>query len=186
MYFLHSFLCRACYHCEHRVVADLEAMWNWVQHFCRQTIWDVPFRTFTQGAKHFIPVIWGRALPSSKLLQSPVAPLEPLRRFKWPSHNVASAPRGVLINFSLQKPLSGPENFILHRQTVAVCTPPTADTLSELGSPVVIPSPACQPGRQKGGGTPKPSKHFVTICKKATRTIVMKSLPDGKDLHQEL
>uniref|UniRef100_A0A8C9NJE6 procollagen-proline 3-dioxygenase n=1 Tax=Serinus canaria TaxID=9135 RepID=A0A8C9NJE6_SERCA len=43
---------------------------------------------------------------------------------------------------------------------VTACTPPTADTLSGLGSPVVIPTPACQPGRQKGGGTPKPLKHF--------------------------
>lgn len=173
------------YHCKGRDVADLEA----IRYSTSANTSSEMHHSENAPREMSILSLWFEA-ELSRALSS--------RSHQWhfwnpwgglssPLINVASALRGVLINFSLQRALSGPETFVLHRQMVTAHTPPTADPPSGCWILLLwIPTLACQPGRQKGGGIPKPLKHFVPVYKKAARTIVMKSLPDGKALNQEL
>lgn len=85
-------------------------------------------------------------------------------------------------NPSLAKGFIWTWELLSHRQVVTACTSPAGD----LHSGCLFPPLHTSLAGQKDGGPPKPLKHFVPICKKATRRLVRKSLPDGKTLHQEL
>lgn len=179
--FLHSFLSRASMLSLHK---ETSLMWKG-RGITYGTSADKSFEVHPseRAARepYALSVFWGTDHTQSKLVWSPVTllccvsaanPQGTLEKVEVATSQPRPHSPGVLISLLSGRALSGPES--------SYCT---GKWLQHVPFPLEIYLQCVW--FQKEGGTPKTSKHFVPMCKKATRKIAMKSLPDGKALSQE-
>lgn len=181
MLFLHSFLSRASMLSLHK---EMSLMWK-ERGITYGTSADKSFEVHPSESAAREPdalsVFWQTEHSQSKFSWLPVAPQ---------SRVLAANPQGTLEK--VEAAISQPR---LHSPGVLISLP--------SGRALSGPESSCCMGKwlqhipfpleiylqcvwfQKEGGTLKTSKHFLPMCKKATRKIALKSLPDGKALPQE-